>query len=168
MFDTVKKVVWAMCWLWSLLCNRSIGCSEKLAYFLFFSCLAAGVVVLSPLLLVVGTIYCIKYLAWWLRDKVAITFVCTLGGLLVCMCGGANMAAWGAAGGFVFGAILEIIRLSEKHDPGSYLGLADRSPSGNGHQDSGIIRARSHEKPWSWRGFQVAYGPREDDFRKDI
>lgn len=157
---------------------------EKLEILTFMGIVSFMCLLFSPLLVPISMYFLVLY-AWmglkfsfhWLKDKVAITLVCTLLGLMVGCCGGATGAACGAAFGFFFGVVCEAIRLSENgsiYDKGSWFGIppyeeSNAHSNSGGYFNNGIVKVRStYEKPWSWKGFQVHRGPREDDLRKDI
>lgn len=155
---------------------------------LFAICVALALILCSPFMACFGLLYLIYWFVSnlhfvavtsfdFLKDKIALTLVCILGGLLLGICGGQTGAAMGAFFGFILGIILEItkwvdnsnIRATQINGSGGwYMPFDDGNYTAN---NNGLVRTRavrSYEKPWVWKGFQVHEGPKEDRLRRDF
>lgn len=194
MFDWIKDWWWEVKWWWGQ--TRVAGWfehwAENLGYFCFIVIACCAGIMVSPLLAIFGVFWAIYYLVTngkaicvgiyeWIRDKIAITLVCTLAGLLLGICGGATGAAGGAALGFFLGVILELVRWTDTNQTygtktykqGNWLGLpyddgVYESPQQQQVSSLYTGKVRYYEKPWTWKGFQVDKGPKEDTLRRDV
>lgn len=158
-------------WLKPLLNGISITC------FVFLGAIA--VIIFSPLIIIGSLLYLFITISYWLRDLSAwvknssvIPLLCTLLGLLFGLCGGAQkvaIAVVGAGFGFAFGLIIEVIRQDEVAPSSSSWFESLGNNNNGGFAFSPKVSAKKPvEKPWSWKGFEVHQGPKEDDIRKDL
>ena len=179
--DKVGHLWFKFQWWWDGSIVGAGSVSEGLCMVLFCLFAALGSLTLAPFAIIFGIFWCIWLtiiiiknlvadVVEWLRNKVAITLVCTLAGLLLGVFGGTTGAATGAALGFLCGVVLEMVRWTDSSLPNNkaWFGLPYDEGVHNAQQTGcGLIRVRTVEKPWIWKGFQVKQGPREDNLRRD-